>query len=569
MKNLLAAARGLEKCDLVLKNGRYLDVFCGKVREGDVAVKDGVIVGAGERYEGREEIDVSGCVVLPGYIDGHMHIESTQLTPGELAKMVVPRGTTTLVADPHEIANVCGMAGIEFLAKNCEGLPLDVKFMLPSCVPATPFEDSGAVLDGRAVEDNLEKSFIHGLGEFMNYPGVVNGDPDVLKKLEAARRAGKTVDGHAPGTFGKDLNAYILGGISTDHECVSAEEAEDKVSRGMYVHLREGSATRNVRENMKAVTAANMRRFILCTDDRHASDLLSLGHIDNNLRILVENGMDPVWAVTMATLNTAECYGLKRKGAVAPGYDADFAVVEDMKEFRAKYVFRRGVLAAREGKPLFETEVKRDSRVENTLRVAPVAAKDFALDVATGRAKVIRLLPANVVTERVDRAVTCREGNVVLDGTDLLKLAVVERHKATGKIGLGLIEGYGLKGGAIALTVAHDSHNIIVLGDSDGDMAKAVEELTRIGGGMTVVRGGAVQGSLPLEIAGLITAADAETFEKNLARLTRIAYDMGVKADLQPFMSLSFLSLVVIPQLKITCRGLFDVTKFAFTSIEA
>ncbi len=569
MRNLIAAAQGKVPCDLVLKNGKYVNVFSGEICTGDVAVSGGYVVGMGEDYEGTTVVDLNGAVVLPGYIDGHMHVESTQLTPGELAKMVVPRGTTTLIADPHEIANVCGMKGIEFLAKNAESLPMDVKFMLPSCVPATPFEDSGAILDGDVVEQNIDNDYIHGLGEFMNYPGVTGGDGDVWKKLDAARTRGKVIDGHAPNTYGKMLNSYLLGGISTDHECVSAEEAADKVSRGMYVHLREGSATRNVKQNMKAVNASNMRRFILATDDRHASDLRNIGHIDNNLRILVENGMDPVWAVTMATLNTAECYGLKGKGAIAPGYIADLVVVKDLTSFEAKYVFKDGKLVAENGKPLFETKTIITDGVLNTMHVAPVSQKDFALDVKSGKAKVIRLLPANVVTERVDREVTCKDGNVVLEGTDLLKLAVIERHKATGKIGLGLIEGYGLTGGAIGLTVAHDSHNLIVLGDNDRDMALVVSELTRIGGGMAVVKDGKVTGSLPLEIAGLITAVDVDTFETRLAELIAAAYEMGVKRDLQPFMSLSFLSLVVIPELKMTCRGLFDVGTFSFTGIDA
>lgn len=568
LEDFIRAAKGEIKADLVLKNGFYVDVFNGTVERGDVAVFRGKIVGTGD-YSGREEMDMTGKYVIPGLIDGHMHIESTQLTLQELAKAIVPHGTTTIVADSHEIVNVLGVRGMEYLMDCAEGLPLDALFMLPSCVPATPFENSGAEVTAAETEKLIENPKVFGLGEFMNYPGVLTCDVEVIRKLEAARRAGKIIDGHAPGLFGTDLNAYAAAGIKTDHECGSAAELKDKVSRGMYVHLREGSATRNIRALAPGITADNLSRIIMCTDDRHAEDLLKRGHLDNNLRVLTECGVNPVWAVKIATINTALCYGLKDKGAVAPGYAADLAVVDDLKNFNVSYVFKDGVLAAEKQKPLFSAAAFVPDYVTGTVNVKNLKPEDFRIELKGDRAKVIRLIPDNVLTETVIRDVSKKDGAVEVRGTNLLKLAVVERHRGTGNVGLGLIENYGLKDGALALTVSHDSHNAIVLGDSDADMYAAVKELERIGGGMAIASGGKALHSLPLEIAGLMSALDIYTFEKKLEKMIKKAHEMGVSRDLQPFMSLSFLALVVIPELKITDRGLFNVNKFCFTSLEA
>ena len=568
MKRMIEAAAGREKADLVVKNAKIVNVFTQKIEEGDVAVVEDRIVGIGS-YAGKEEIDAGGKYLIPGLIDGHMHIESTQLTPEELAKAILPHGTTTLIADPHEIANVCGADGVNYLAKASARTPLTVKIMFPSCVPATPYENSGAVLDSKEIAAHIKDEGIWGLGEYMNYPGVFNGDEEDVKKLSVAQRAGCVVDGHAPEISGKNLNAYLCGGIRTDHECMSEKEIEEKISRGMYVHIREGSATRNAAANAKAVKAETLRRFILCTDDRHACDLKRGGHVDNILRILVKNGVNPLWAVIMGTLNTAECYRLTGYGAVAPSYVADMVCVNDLRDFEAAFVIKNGKLVAKEGKPLFECERYEDGKVLSTVHIRPVAEKDFDLYSESEDVKVIRLLHHNVVTEKIVRKVKLTDGKVDIGGTDLLKLAVVERHKATGNVGLGLIEGYGLKGGALALTVSHDSHNIIVLGDTNESMCAAVKEIERIGGGMTLVKDGKVVDSLPLNIAGLISTLDIDTFEKRLEKLIAKAYAMGVAEDIQPFMSLSFLALVVIPDIKITDRGLFDGRKFAFTRIEA
>lgn len=568
LEQYIDAAIGRKKAEIVLKNGKFVNVFTGEVCEGDIAIEGGKIVGFGQ-YEGEKEYDISGKVAVPGLIDAHVHIESSQLSPEEFAKLILPRGTTTVIADPHEITNVCGIAGAKYIADASENTPLEVKVMLPSCVPATAFETSGAILSGADTEKYIGEDFIYGLGEFMNYPGVIYKDPEAMKKLAAAHGAGKVIDGHAPSTSGPGLNAYIAAGISTDHECTSPAEALEKVSKGMYVHLREGSATRNVAVNCKAVNAANLRRFLLCTDDRHAADLQAKGHLDNALRVAVGAGMDPVWAVIAATLNSAECYALRGKGALAPGYDADIAVFDDLQSFRCAMVFKGGKLVAKEGKALFETGEKYlPDAVKNTVHVGTVAADDFKLKLAGRRANVIRILKDNVVTEKVVREVESGNGDVNIKGTDLLKLAVVERHRGTGNIGLGLLEGYGLKNGAIALTIAHDSHNIIVLGDNNADMAAAVMELKRVGGGMAVVEKGKVY-SLSLDIAGLMSSLPAAEYIEQSEKLLEKAYSMGVSRDFEAFMSLSFLALLVIPSLKLSDRGLFDVDKFELCPIDA
>ena len=568
LEQYIDAAVGRKKAETVLKNGRFVNVFTGEICEGDIAVEGGKIVGFG-KYEGETEYDLAGKTAVPGLIDAHVHIESSQLSPEEFARLVLPRGTTTAIADPHEITNVCGIAGAKYIADASENTPLEVKVMLPSCVPATAFETSGATLTGADTEKYIGADFIHGLGEFMNYPGVLYKDSEVMKKLAAARKAGKVVDGHAPATSELGLNAYIAAGISTDHECTSPEEALEKVSKGMYVHLREGSATRNVAANCGAANAANLRRFLLCTDDRHAADLKAKGHLDNALRVAVAAGMNPVWAIIAATLNSAECYRLYGKGAIAPGYDADIAVFDDLKNFNCAMVFKGGRLVAKEGKALFKTGEKYlPAEVKNTVHVGNVAPDDFKIKLKGRRANVIRLLKDNVVTEKVVREVESENGDVKLCGTDLLKLAVVERHHGTGNIGLGLLEGYGLKNGAIALTIAHDSHNIIVLGDNNADMAAAVAELKRIGGGMAIAEGGKAQ-SLPLDIAGLMSSLPAEEYIAQSEKLLEKAYSMGVSRDVEAFMSLSFLALLVIPSLKLSDRGLFDADKFELCSIDA
>lgn len=569
LEKYISAAAGREKAELVLKNAAYLDVFCGVIRKGDIAVVGGKIVGIGS-YEGEKELDVSNLTVLPGYIDGHVHIESSQLSPEEFASLIVPRGTTTIIADPHEITNVCGKAGCEYIARASENVPLDVKIQLPSCVPATPFETSGAVLNGKDTEEAVKESYIYGLGEFMNYPGVINCDADVIKKLEAAHAHGKIIDGHAPAVYGETLNAYLCGGISTDHECVYKEEIDEKISKGMYVHIRHGSSTQNL-GNAKCMTSANMRRFILCTDDRHAADLKEKGHLDDALRRLVADGVDPIAAVTCATLNCAECYGLKYKGAIAPFWAADLVVVDNLKNFNARYVFKDGKLVAKDGKPLFDTSKRYlPENILNTVHVKTLKPEDFTLTLKGKKAKAMTIEPGGVVTGCEIVEVKSENGDVNVKGTDILKMAVVERHKMTGNIGKGLFKGYGFKGGAMGITIAHDSHNIILLGDDNAALATAANKLKEIGGGMVLVNSATGEvDSVTLDIGGLMSSRDAEGLQRDSKALIEKAYSMGVKRELEAFMSLAFLSLAVIPKLKLLDTGLFDVEKFSFTDINA
>lgn len=568
LEKLIKAAKGEVKADVVLKNASYIDVFSGKISKGDIAIVGEKIVGTGN-YDGETEIDCTGLTVLPGYIDGHVHIESSQLSPEEFASLIVPRGTTTIIADPHEITNVCGMDGCEYISRASENIPLDVKLQLPSCVPATPFETSGARLDGGEISKQIKKDYIFGLGEFMNYPGVINCDRDVIKKLEAAHTEGKIIDGHAPAVYGKELNAYLCGGITTDHECVTKEEIEEKVSKGMYIHIRHGSSTQNL-GNAKFINARNSRRFILCTDDRHAADLKEKGHIDDALRRLVKDGLDPVTAVTCATLNCAECYSLKWRGAIAPFWFADLVVVDGLKNFNALYVLKDGKLVAKDGKALFDTSKRYlPKTVLNTVHLKELCADDFKISIKGNKVRAMTIEPGGVVTGCEIVEVRNEDGDINVKGTDLLKLAVVERHKMTGNIGKAIFKGYGLKGGAMGITIAHDSHNIILLGDDNAAMAKAANKLKEIGGGMVLVETDGETHYLTLDVAGLMSSCDAENLQSYSRAIIEQAHGMGVKREYEAFMSLAFLSLAVIPRLKILDTGLFDVEKFAFTTLEA
>ena len=567
-KYINAAAKRAE-ADLVLKNARFVNTLTCRIEEGDIAVVADRIVGIGS-YDGRTCIDAGGMYVLPGYIDGHVHIESSMLSPEGFASLVVPRGTTAVIADPHEIANVCGMAGVEYMCKASRSVPLDVYVQLSSCVPATPFENSGAVLAAKDIEANICRSEVFGLGEFMNYPGVIGCDGQAIKKLEAAHAAGKIIDGHAPCVTGDALNAYLCGGIATDHECASPEEAALKADRGMYVQLRHGSSASNAVENCRAVNAANFGRFMFCTDDRHAADLRYKGHIDDALRAVVAAGLDPVLAVTMATRNAAQCYGLRWRGAIAPFYYADLTVVDNLKNFNAKYVFKDGVMVAAEGRPLFDFSRRLlPAAVLNTVRVRKLVPGDFAVSLKGDRAKVITLVPGSILTGCEVMTVRSAAGDVVLPD-DVLKLAVVERHGCTGNIGRGLLKGYGFRGGAMGITVAHDSHNMILLGDDNAAMAVAANTLGDIGGGMVIVesRTGSVS-SLPLEIGGLMSSRGADELIAQSSALYERAYSMGVKRHFAAFMTLAFLSLAVVPGLRLLDTGLFDADKFEFTDIDA
>lgn len=565
-RDRVASATGRKPADLVLQNVRVLDVFTGQIIEGSLAVKDGIILGFGS-YGGEEERDMKGAWVLPGFIDSHVHIESSLCAPGEFARAVVPLGTTTVVADPHEIANVLGMEGIKFMMGNGDGVPLDIHYMLPSCVPATEFEDSGAVLDASDLNELMDHPSVLGLGEVMDYPGVLEGNPELFRKIDLALSRSKRVDGHGPEISGRDLNGYRCAGITTEHECSTREEMEERLSRGMYILIREGSAARNLETLVAGVTPGNSRRCLFCTDDKHPADILTEGHIDYNIRRAVELGLDPVTAVQMATLNAAECYGFRDRGAVAPGYRADLVVVEDLSSFRVKEVYKDGRLAAREGQALFTVPPVKDETVKNTVHLSPLSPDRFSLELSGDTAHVMVLSGHSLVTRKAVREVPrSREGLFLSPpDQDILKLSVIERHGKTGNLGLALVENYGLKNGAAATTIAHDSHNLIVIGDSDADMAAAANALIRAGGGMVLVRDGRVLELLPLPVAGLMSDEPVEVIRDKAESINTKAWDlMGVNRDLDPFMTLAFLSLPVIPELKLTARGLFDVIAFRF-----
>lgn len=574
MKQLIDCAMKREQCDLVIKGARILNVFTGDVEEAEIAVKGGAIAALGKGYEGKEVYDGSGLIVLPGLMDAHIHVESSLLSPEAFARLAVAHGTTGIVADPHELVNVCGIAGAEYVKEafsriRKEGVePLDVFLQLPSCVPATPFETSGAVLNGTETAHEIKRPLFHGLGEMMNYPGVLSADEDTLKKIEAAHEAGKVVDGHAPDVRGDALNAYLAAGIATDHECGSPEECAEKVARGMYVQLRNSSSAHNLEVNCAAVTPFNFRRFLACSDDKNAYDLANKGHMDDALRRLVARGVPAAEAVCMATLNIAECYHMQGKGAVAPSYDADLVLVDNLTEFNVKAVFKRGVLVAEHGKPLFEEgERYLPDAVKSTVRIRPVTADDFKINIPSGKALAMTILPHTLVTEGEVVSVQTKDGDAVLENTDLLKLAVVERHFATGNIGKALLKGYGFRGGALAVSMAHDSHNLVVLGDDNAAMARAVKLLESIGGGMALVTKDG-EDCFPLDIAGLMSSAPCEEVVARTGEISARAREMGVKDCYEPVMTLVFLSLLVIPKLKLSDKGLFDVEKFRFTSLE-
>lgn len=565
LKDRISIAKGEKKADLVFKNGRIINVFSHEIIEASVAVYDGKIVGIGD-YEGEEEIDLDGKYLSPGFIDGHVHIESSMVSPKEFAKAVVPRGTTGIIADPHEIANVCGVDGIKYILEDTKDLPLDVRIMLPSCVPATPFENSGAVLKADDLKDLMDEERVLGLGELMNYPGVINQDEDVLDKIIMAE--GKKIDGHGPVIAGKDLNAYVCAGVQTEHECSTVEEMIERLRLGMYILIREGSAAKNLSTLLEGINKENIRRCLFCTDDRHPEDILKDGHIDNNIRLAIKEGMDPIDAIQMATINAAECFDLKGKGAIGVGYDADLVVIDNLKDFNVLRVFKDGQMVGKDLKPLFETKASDISKVENTVNIKKVYKSDLDIPIKCDTAKVIKVNPDTLVTKMVERKVDAEEGKFKFSDDDILKVAVVERHNATGNVGVALVENFKLKGGAIGSTIAHDSHNIIVIGDSDEDMLLAIDEIEKIKGGITVVSNGKVLKSLPLEIGGIMSSQPIDRVNEEFKEMLNIVYEvLNVNRELDPFMTLSFIALPVIPEAKVTDLGLFDVRKFDFTDV--
>lgn len=561
MLKAIKIANGEKRAPLVLKNANIINVFTNEIIYGDVAIYNGKIVGIGE-YHGDDEIDLEGKYLSPAFIDGHVHIESSMVTPLQFSKAIVPRGVTTIIADPHEIANVRGLDGIKYILDSSEGLPLDVYMMLPSCVPATPFENSGAVLKAEDLEELIDHPRVLGLGEMMNYPGVINGDSEVLKKLKVFEEY--IIDGHGPLLEGKQLNAYVGAGIATEHECSTVEEMKNRLRLGMYIHIREGSAAKNLEELIQGVNKDSLRRCIFCTDDKHPSDLLRDGSIDYNIRLAIAKGIDPIDCIKMASLNAAECYGLRWEGAIAPGYFADMVVIDNLEDFNILEVYKEGKLVAKDNKPLFSIEEIDSSSMVNTVNITEITEKDLKIYLESNKVNVIKLLPHSLITKKVERKVQLENGEFKPQN-DILKAAVVERHSKTGNIGLGLVEGFGLKNGAIASTIAHDSHNIIIIGDNDRDMLKAIYELERVGGGITIVSNGKIIDTLPLKIAGLMSQSPLEEVNEKLNKMLESSYEiLGVNREYEPFMTLSFIALPVIPDIKLTDMGLFDVSEFKF-----
>jgi adenine deaminase len=554
----LRVARGEAPADLVLAGGQVANVYTGQWQKIDVALYDGIIAGLGDY--GGPRMEVQGGHIIPGLIDGHLHLESSMLTPRELARALLPLGTTTLVADPHEIANVWGTAGLDYVLAGSAGLPLDFFFMLPSCVPASPLETAGARLEAADLAAYRRRSRVLGLAEVMNFPGVVGGDPGLLEKIALYPKG--PVDGHAPLLSGQALNAYRLAGIGSDHECTQLAEAREKLDLGFYLMVREGSLAKNLADLLPAVTAASLRRTMLVTDDCHPEDLLESGHLNALLRRAVGLGLDPIQAVTMATLNPAEYFGLRDRGALAPGLKADLVVLGDLETFQVSKVFKDGRLWVDGGRLLADLPTPVATTPTSAFRVQEFPVEAFSPAAAGELVKVIGLVPGQLLTEKRVMPAPIRAGRLAADPSrDLLKLAMVERHHGSGHLGLGLVQGFGLKRGACASSVAHDSHNIVVVGADEGDMLAAVRHLAALGGGLAVVAGGRVVADLPLPIAGLMSPKPLHEVAAAYGRLKAAYRDLGgILPD--PFMALSFLALPVIPELKLTDLGLVDVGRF-------
>lgn len=563
MKKLLA--------DLILEHGKIVDVFSGEIREGDVAVLDGRILGISTDHAAREVIDIQGAFILPGLIDAHVHIESSMTSPEEFARMVVLHGTTSVIADPHEIANVCGTAGIDYMLHASKHALIDIRFMLPSCVPSMQGEHNGATLGADDLAPYIDREEILGLGEFMDVPGVLEMRADVAAKLQLAKRANKVVDGHSPGLNGPDLQAYAAAGILTDHECSTVEEMRERIASGMYVMLREGSAAKDLMNLLPGVNFLNMHRCMFCTDDKHAEDIIHGGHIDLHLRRCVQAGMDPIAAVRMASLHPALCYGLRSKGAIAPGFDADIIIVNDLESFSVRDVFVGGEQVVKDSVIVSVQKTYPIDTVTNTCSVGPVSVNDLAVTLPEGRARVIELNPGSLITGQVFREIPCDpDGTPRFEASDgrFAKIAVFERHRSLGTIGIGIVEGFGISGGAIATTISHDAHNIIVIGDDDLDMVLAVQRVIQNQGGIAVYMRGERIGECRLPIAGLMSDKSGVEVSVEVEQIRRAAYDrLKVSKDYDPIMTLSFLALAVIPELKVTDQGLYDVTQGKYVDL--
>ncbi|HAL11234.1 MAG TPA: adenine deaminase [Ruminococcaceae bacterium] len=554
---LIRVACGEEPADVVFKNATYLNVFSNDFCHGDIAVSDGLIAGIGS-YHGLQEMDVSGQFVSPGFIDAHIHLESSLVSPAEFARAVLRHGTTTVITDPHEIANVMGTDGIRYMLQATEGLPIDVHFMLPSCVPATPMDESGCTLDYQAIDALYDHPRVLGLAEMMNYPGVIQGDPDVIRKILACQAHHKKIDGHAPGLSGAALNAYIAAGVYSDHECSTYQDALEKLQLGQFIMIREGTAAHNLRALLPLLNQQYYSRCMFATDDKHPLDLLQGGHIDYIIREAIACGVDPIIAIKAASHHAARYFLMNNKGAIAPGYLADLVIFDDFRHFQIQQVYKRGRCVFTEGEvlpfdaPAIEPALAR--RAHETFHLEAVSPQQLA----AGELPVIGIVPGELITQNLGRA------EAPVPTRDLLKIAVAERHHHTGHIGLGYVKGYGLQRGAVATSVAHDSHNIIAIGAGDDDLALAINRIAQLEGGMVVVENGHILSELPLPVAGLMSDAPLEEVNDRLEQAKAAAHRLGVSPGIDPFMTLSFLSLPVIPALKITTHGVFDVEQWKY-----
>lgn len=559
--------------DLVVKNGMIVNVFTGELMSGDIAIVDGVIAGIGS-YEGAKIIDAHNKIIIPGLIDGHVHIESSLLTPKEFSKIVLQHGVTSVVTDPHEIANVAGVNGIQFMIDEATRLPMDIYVMLSSCVPATKFENNGALLNAEELRPFLSAPEVLGLAEVMDFASVKNGDSFMMDKIAMVQESNGLIDGHAAGLTKEELNIYMAAGIRTDHESINAKEAKDRLDMGMYLMIREGTVAKDLMALLPAVTAKNSRRCLFVTDDKLIDDLLEEGSIDHIIRLAIQNGLDPITAIQMGTLNTAECFNLNHLGAIAPGYQADFLILDDLETVSIKQVFKKGVCISDNGKlneSLFKNEIGKGLKGPELARinVQELTVEALLIPLTDSICNVIEIIPNSLVTNHLKEEVTIEEGCFVPSiQKDQLKIAVIERHNGMNHIGLGLVKGFRLKKGAIATTVAHDSHNIVVVGTSDQEMLKAVKQVIETNGGLAVVEGEEVLASLALPVAGLMTEMEYPVVNEQLKALNQAVSTIGESINFNPFLTLSFLTLPVIPKLKITDLGLFDFERSAHIPIQ-
>ncbi|MEO1771397.1 adenine deaminase [Candidatus Enterococcus ferrettii] len=570
LKQIIDVAAGRVPADVVFKQAKIIDVYQAAVLEGDVAVVNGVIAGIGGDYEGKVSYDLQGKYLAPGLIESHIHVESSYVTPEEFGRLLVPHGTTTVLADPHEIVNVLGLKGLDYMLEAARGTALDIRYMLPSCVPATNMENAGAVLTAEDMLQPMKDQVVDGLAEFMDFPGVIQGQDAILDKLLVAKNHGKRIDGHAPMVFAKDLNAYAAAGITNDHESSTIEELQDRIARGMYAFLREGSVTQNLRTLIKGVTVNNSHRCVLVADDLQAASILEVGHLDNSIRICIEEGLETIRAIQMATINAAQCCQLPDRGAVAPGLKADFIVFSDLEKFAVEETYIDGVLVAKNGEYLPELQKVSTENVQSSVHIDQFHSAQLQMHLTSDKARAIEVVPKEALTnEAVVPVQRDASGDFIYDAhQDVTKIAVIERHHNTGNVFVGLLKNYGLKKGAIGLSIAHDSHNLIVTGTNDADMTVAVEALKELGGGVVLVNDQEVIGQLALPIAGLMSDLTGVEVAQQEAIINQIAHEeLGISTEVDPIMTLGFMSLAVIPSLKITDLGLVDVTKFEIVPV--